>query len=587
MKNNKFKDAPPNETINKIRNILFNLNILVTEEWNKSDIDNAYSVRLNILGTNIGTNGKGTNEIYALASAYAEFMERLLNGMLFPNWTNVGNNIFTVFPDEKYIDVKEYYNNNLIFDNLIKNLGTKDSNQNSVEFLQKNKKDKISRTNMIASICASSDNKILSIFFERTDSKLRLPIPYKLLRNVYGSNGMAAGNTFEEAMVQGISEIFERFCLKQICINKIVPPDIPRDFIKKQFPYIFNYINRIESKGNYSVRVRDCSLGLELPVVCTTLFNKENQTSLTVIGAHPCVDIALERTFTELFQGRNIGQNWNPFLQPRNIEKYNVIGLFRNSTGYYPDEFYSYSPTYDLDFNTLTQKFNSNNEMLEFYKSICEKNNFEIFIRKTEQIGFYTVQIIIPGVSEICCYDDISYNIDVMIKKAPVILKNPDYFAKKDILEVLEFLDFSRKLSLVEIKISDTYCLTKNSKRNFYLYTLIIGLYFYLEEIDRCTEFIKSILKENLEKEQIQILVCIQSALEIINRNNVYKNKITKLEEILNNFSEREIVKKALSVLKRETYVEEIDKQSNDDFKEISDIIINVKRFMKNKFKKC
>ena len=580
MQVNKFKDAPPNETINKIRNILFKLNILVTENWNKPDIDNAYSVRINILGTNIGTNGKGTSETYALASAYAEFMERLANGILFSNWTNVGNDIFTSFSDEKYINIKEYYNDNLIVDNIIKNLSSKEVN--SVELLKKNKNEKMSRINMIANVCTLSDNKILSLFFENINSKLRLPIPYKILRNVYGSNGMAAGNTFEEAMVQGISEIFERFCLKQICINKAVPPDIPRDFIKKHFPDIFNYINQIESKGNYFVRVRDGSLGLGLPVVCTTLFNKDNQTSLTIIGSHPSIEIALERTFTEMFQGRSIGQNWNPLFKQKNMEKYNLIGLFRNSSGYYPDEFYSYSPTYELNYNVLTQKFNSNTDMLDFYKFICKKNNFEIFVRKMKQFGFIAVHIIIPGVSEICDYDNISYNIDLMTKKASTILKNTKSFSKNDILEVLEFLDFSRKLSLVEIKISDNYCLTKDSKKNFNLYILMISLYFYLEEINRCVEFIKSVLQENFQKKQVQILNCILSAVEIINRNNEYKNKITKIKEILINFFDYEIVKKALNVLKGEAHIDEFSQQVNNDFKEINQTIINIKKFMKN-----
>lgn len=402
MQNNKFKDQPPYKTINQIRNILFDLKILTKEEWTPPTIDNIYSVRLSIAGTDIGTNGKGTSEEYALASAYAEFMERLSNGMLLPNWTGVGEDIFVTAPDEKYMDTKEYYKSNLIFDSALKNL-------NSEEVSGKSHKAKF-----IEDICANNHKQILSLYFKDFNSGEKLPIPYKLLRSVYGSNGMASGNTSEEAMVQGFSEIFERYCLKQICLHGIVPPDIPRAYIKEHFSNVLNYIEQIECSRNYFVRVRDCSLGLGLPVVCTTLFNRENQTSLNIIGAHPCIELALERTFTEALQGRALGQQWNPLLRQKWLDKYNIINLFKNSTGYYPDVFYSYSPSYDLDIKTLEQRFSSNKEMLDFYLTICKKNNFRVFVRKASYFGFTSVQILIPGISEICDYDEISYSIDLM-----------------------------------------------------------------------------------------------------------------------------------------------------------------------------
>ena len=54
----------------------------VEENWKKKSSVNTYSLRLCIKGTNIGQNGKGMTKEFALASAYAEFLERYQNGIL-------------------------------------------------------------------------------------------------------------------------------------------------------------------------------------------------------------------------------------------------------------------------------------------------------------------------------------------------------------------------------------------------------------------------------------------------------------------------------------------------------------------------
>ena len=41
-----------------------------------------------------------------------------------------------------------------------------------------------------------------------------------MLSKVITSTGMAAGNTIEEALTQGLSEIFERYAYEQLFTNK-------------------------------------------------------------------------------------------------------------------------------------------------------------------------------------------------------------------------------------------------------------------------------------------------------------------------------------------------------------------------------
>ena len=82
-----YKARKPEETIFLIRKILHEkLGILLKEEHYVGDA-NFYSCRIHIANNslsdlNIGTNGKGMQFEYALASAYGEFMERLQNQML-------------------------------------------------------------------------------------------------------------------------------------------------------------------------------------------------------------------------------------------------------------------------------------------------------------------------------------------------------------------------------------------------------------------------------------------------------------------------------------------------------------------------
>ncbi len=75
----RYKECNPRDTIHKIRNILHDLGILTAEIWQQNNVNGYHSLNMPIVGTNLFTNGKGTSQEYALASAYAEMVERLQN----------------------------------------------------------------------------------------------------------------------------------------------------------------------------------------------------------------------------------------------------------------------------------------------------------------------------------------------------------------------------------------------------------------------------------------------------------------------------------------------------------------------------
>lgn len=53
--------------------------------------------------------------------------------------------------------------------------------------------------------------------------------PVSVLDVLFGTNGMAFGNTLEEAKTQALSEVFERYCNKEIINKEIIMPQIPAD----------------------------------------------------------------------------------------------------------------------------------------------------------------------------------------------------------------------------------------------------------------------------------------------------------------------------------------------------------------------
>jgi hypothetical protein len=110
---------------------------------------------------------------------------------------------------------------------------------------------------------------------------------------------MCAGNTREEALLQGISEIIERYVNYKILEGSIIPPTIPEEYLKK-FPPQYYMIQTFMKTSNYKLIVKDCSLNEGFPAVGIVVIDSQHQKYFWGLGAHPVFEIALERTLTEL-----------------------------------------------------------------------------------------------------------------------------------------------------------------------------------------------------------------------------------------------------------------------------------------------
>ena len=76
-----FKDEKPVATVCRIKQILQALGIETREQWFDSSVPYCYSLRVSVVGTTFGVNGKGLTREFALASGYGELMERLQLGI--------------------------------------------------------------------------------------------------------------------------------------------------------------------------------------------------------------------------------------------------------------------------------------------------------------------------------------------------------------------------------------------------------------------------------------------------------------------------------------------------------------------------
>ena len=381
-----YKDSPPKDTIKKIKDILLENGISLTESW-LPEACGLYVVNL-LFDSGKVSSGKGISKEYALASAYSEFMERLQN--LF-----VGGFSFSV-PDEKNISIQDFLNQKSIYTlkTLSYYLNPEEKNPNSEKSIEK--------LNKILTILKKKEVKTVPFYSLKEDKEVFLPVD--IIRPFHLTTGMCAGNTPEEALVQGLCEIIERYAGYEIIRSQILPPLIPEvDYIN--FEKIKLNIDFYRSQG-YEIEFRDCSLKKDLPVVLMVVYNKNKHSYTTTFSSHPCFEIALQRCFTEFRQEKdelvfNDKEKFYPFELKH--KDYDIeFELRRNLLeSIIHLNFDSVSNNNELEYNpnVWNYEFSSNKEMLNYLVKIVLKISDNIYIRDVSFLGFNTYSILVPELS--------------------------------------------------------------------------------------------------------------------------------------------------------------------------------------------
>jgi ribosomal protein S12 methylthiotransferase accessory factor len=254
---------------------------------------------------------------------------------------------------------------------------------------------------------------ICSLPYVRQSDGEMVYFPSNLIENLYVSNGMSAGNTLAEAQVQCLSEIFERAVKREILEGEMALPDVPQEVLAK-YPRILAGIQGLEAQG-FPVLVKDASLGGIYPVMCVTLMNPRTGGVFASFGAHPSFEVALERSLTELLQGRSF-EGLNDLPQPSFVsnavtEPNNFVEHFIDSSGVVSWRFFSAKASFDfVEWDFSGQGENSNAEEAATLLGILEELGKEVYMAVHDQLGAIACRILVPGYSEIYPVEDLIWD---------------------------------------------------------------------------------------------------------------------------------------------------------------------------------
>ncbi|MCF8166459.1 MAG: YcaO-like family protein, partial [Rhodoferax sp.] len=268
-------------------------------------------------------------------------------------------------------------------------------------------------SHLIDTNSGNGERGICSLPYIRQSDGETVYFPSNLIENLYVSNGMSAGNTLAEAQVQCLSEIFERAVKREILEREIALPDFPQEVLAK-YPSILAGIQSLEEQG-FPVLVKDASLGGVYPVMCVTLMNPRTGGVFASFGAHPSVEVALERSLTELLQGRSLeGLNDLPpptFISEAVTEPNNFVEHFIDSSGIVSWRFFSARSDYDfVEWDFSGKGENSNEEEVATLFGILQSIGKEAYVATYDQLGAIACRILVPGYSEVYPIEDLVWD---------------------------------------------------------------------------------------------------------------------------------------------------------------------------------
>jgi len=398
------KDLPLEQTIANMSGILASLGIKIEIASWRNIVPNVWSLHIRDAHSPMCfTNGKGATKESALASALGEYLERLNCNHFYAGsfWgEDIANAPFVHYPNERWFqpgpadtlppDVLDAYCLQIYNpDGELRGSHLCDTNSG----------------NMSRGICSLP-------FIRQSDGNV-VYFPSSLVENLYVSNGMSAGNTLVEAQVQCLSEIFERAVKREILEGEIALPDVPQEVLAK-YPGILAGIQALEEQG-FPVLVKDASLGGTYPVMCVTLMNPRTGGVFASFGAHPSFQVALERSLTELLQGRSIeGLNDLPkptFVSEVVTESNNFVEHFIDSSGVVSWRFFSAKADFEfVEWDFSGQGENPNAPEAATLFGILQDMGKEAYMAVYDQLGAIACRILVPDYSEVYPVDDVIWD---------------------------------------------------------------------------------------------------------------------------------------------------------------------------------
>ncbi|MBS7326491.1 MAG: YcaO-like family protein [Thiopseudomonas sp.] len=427
------KDAALEQTIERFQQQLATLGFSIEQASWLNPVPHVWSVHIRDRDCpQCFTNGKGATREAALASALGEFFERLSCNYFFADFylgRELADSAFVHYPNERWFALTED-------DSLPAGL----LDEHLLEFYQQ--QGELSASQLLDLQSGNEERGICALPFVRQSDGRTSHIPVNIIGNLYVSNGMSAGNNSAEAHSQALAEICERHVKQRILTEAISLPPIP-DSVLDEHPGVREAQRELEAAG-YPTLTLDASLGGQFPVVCVVLFNRDNGTSFASFGAHPNFAVALERTVTELLQGRNLNQ-LDVFAEPTFdnelvADPTNLETHFTDSSGHLGWDMLRSPADYPfVRWNFEGDNQQSRQQLLDLLHGL----DYEVYIADYNHLGVDACRILVPGMSEIYPLDDLFHaNNNTGLGWRELICSLPQQQAQpEDFLALLETLN--------------------------------------------------------------------------------------------------------------------------------------------------
>lgn len=354
------------------------------------------SARLFIPALRAVSNGKGTNKLIAEVSAYAEITERISAGLE----PGIDVEPYAQLPDHqserlrefiayKYADGYSWTHQDskesvIGAESLLRN---ENFEKEDLEFLKMNSE---LLRHWISGRSLVNEKKVF--------------IPPMFVRWISSTNGLAAGNTIDEATLHACYEIFERFALISFLrdplsqANTIDHSSIENETIKK-------LISFFENKG-FDIKIKDLSFNGLFPVYAVIFTNKALPSHYLMYntikaGASFNSESAIIRCFTERLQGTDLdlelrnSTERDAFIQN---DKDDYLCLFFrglcpvNLENRCDGKIVPFVSWYESDLDTCINKCISISKLM--------KTDLVVVNHTHPVLLFPTVRVIIPGLSD-------------------------------------------------------------------------------------------------------------------------------------------------------------------------------------------
>lgn len=451
----KEKVVKPQDTIDKLRSVYRKLDLTYEEIVSNVSKIGTHSNRYNYSKDGIvlyGTNGKGANEIYATASVMAEGLERIMSFFNF-HLIMLKQPAFLL---RTKIDYGDRLNEFQVSRQELKDSPILNYVVDKFGFTEKDVEDRLDYLDFFFS------RYKMRRMYDVTNPSKWVDVPAMFMN--LNSNGLAAGNTYEECFYQCAMELFERYSMSEVLHNtRDSHPTITKESLKKYDAY--KYVKKFEETyPSYTLEIKDLSLDNKYPVLAVLVIEPKTERYFVKIGASFNFNIALERCFTELFQGYEDLENLH-FVDMIDYDDVdpavNELSGFKNSGCYYPETFFIPSKFVDAEELTVFKEFSTHEESFDYITNVyMEEHDIQIYANDYSVDGFYAINLFSPQLSPRFLFNFDSGTRDDLRK---IIVDNQLMDSADEVLQNLFNLD-SVKKETIELFLSKMRKLKEDDK---------------------------------------------------------------------------------------------------------------------------